>query len=345
MQPYDLKRYIFENNKIEEVLESIGVHNIKEMPTEFRGATPDYDGNNNLSVKKNEFLNVAIYTASETIRGDIFILLETVKGFDFGQSMRYLHRLLNLDMTYTRKKEINSEILRLMAIANQYKSTNIRDEEEDAQETYDESFLDDMIFLPYAGLFKEGILAPSQRKFGVRYDPGSGRIIFPWSYSHDLTGLKYVGASGRTTEPNFKELGIAKYMAIPKRFQKTRNLYGYVENYNGIQKAGYVLVFEGEKSVMKSDSFGYQNAVAVGGHEISIEQVALLESLNVEIVIAFDKDVSLEHILTCAKKMSYGRTVSYIYDKDGLLDSKDSPVDKGRSTFYKLLQERTRVTN
>lgn len=343
MQPYELKEYIYNNNKIEQILENIGVHDIREMPTEFRGATPDYDGNNNLFVKKNEYLNISIYTATDTIRGDIFVLLETIKGYDFGQSMRYLHRLLNLDMTYTKKKEINSEIARLMSIANQYKSSNIRDEEEDAQETYDESFLDDMIFLPYAGLFKEGIMATSQKKFGVRYDSHSGRVVFPWSYSYNLTGLKYVGASARATEPNFKELGIAKYMAIPMRFSKTRNLYGYVENYNGIQKSGYVVVFEGEKSVMKADSFGYENAVAVGGHEISIEQKALLESLDVEIVIAFDKDVSEEHVKTCAKLMSHARTVSYIIDKDGVLGEKDSPIDKGRVTFYELLKQRVRV--
>ena len=33
------------------------------------------------------------------------------------------------------------------------------------------------------------------------------------------------------------------------------NLYGLYENYDAIQKAGYVVVFEAEKSVLKRDTF------------------------------------------------------------------------------------------
>lgn len=340
MQPYELKEYIYNNNKIEEILESIGVHDIKEMSTEFRGGTPNYDGSNNLSVKKSEFLNCSIYTSSETIRGDIFVLIEYCKGLDFGHSMRYLHRLLGLDPRFSKKKEINSEIARLLSVAKQYQCTGIRDEGEDSQETYDESFMDSMVFLPYKEFYKEGILASSQKRFGVRFDPESGRVVFPWTYSYDTVGVRYVGASARTTEENWKELGIAKYMAIPKRFTKSRNLYGYVENYNDIQKEGMVIVFEGEKSVIKAHSFLYSNAVAIGSHDISIEQIALLESLNVEIVIAFDKDVDEEHVKNTCKRMNQGRTVSYIVDRKGLLDGKDSPVDKGRHVFDELLRER-----
>lgn len=340
MQPHELKEYIYNNNKIAFVLESIGVHNIREMTTEFRGGTPEYEGNNNMSVKKNEFLNCSIYTSSETIRGDIFVLIEYCKGLDFGHAMRYLHRLLGFDPTFTKKKEVNSEIARLLSVAKQYQVAGIRDEDGDTQDTYDESFLDNMVFLPYRDFYKEGILASSQKRFGVRFDPESGRVVFPWTYSYDTRGLRYVGASARTTEPNWKELGIAKYMAVPKRFQKSRNLYGYVENYNDIQKEGMVIVFEGEKSVIKAHSFLYGCAVAIGSHDISIEQIALLESLNVEIVIAFDKDVSEEHVINTCRRMNLGRTVSYIYDEHGLLEDKDSPVDKGRIIFSKLLEER-----
>lgn len=340
MQPFELKEYIYNNDKIGEVLQSIGVHSIKEMPSEFRGGTPEYEGNNNLSVRKNEFLNCSIYTSEDTIRGDIFVLIEHCKGYTFGQAMGYLHRLFGMEHTFTKPKEVNSEIARLMAIANQYKSTDIRDEEDNEQITYGEEFLDNMVFLPYRDYFKEGILASSQRKFGIRFDNESGRVVFPWTYSYDIRGLRYVGASARTTEANWKQLGIAKYMAIPKRFTKSRNLYGYVENYNDIQKDGMVIVFEGEKSVLKADSFLYNCAVAVGSHEISIEQIALLESLNVEIVIAFDKDIKEDFIKETCRKMNLGRTVSYIIDTKGLLDGKDSPVDKGRVIFSQLLNER-----
>ena len=34
MQPHELKEYIYNNNKIAFVLESIGVHDVREMTTE-----------------------------------------------------------------------------------------------------------------------------------------------------------------------------------------------------------------------------------------------------------------------------------------------------------------------
>lgn len=341
MRPYELKKYIFDNEKIEFVLESIGVHNIKERINEFRGATPDYEGSNNLSVRKNEFLSVAIYTSNETVIGDIFVLLEHIKEFTFFESLKYLHKLFDLSMQQTRNvKESNDEITRLMSVIKQYDTESIRDEAMGEQKTYDESFLKDKIKLPYAEFFKEGILAVSQERFGVRFDPLSGRVVFPWTYSWDNEEVRYVGAMARTTVKEYKELGIHKYMAIPVNFSKTRNLYGYIENYTGIQKAGKVIVFEGEKSVIKADSYGYQCAVAVGGHDISNEQRVLLESLNVEIIIAFDKDINEDFLKSVASRMSKGRVVSYIYDCDNLLSDKDSPVDKGRAVFGKLLDER-----
>ena len=355
VQPYDLKKYIYEENKIEFVLESIGIQHIKGNDKEFRGATPDYDGINNLSVRNNEFLSVSVYTSAKTINGDIFVLVDYVLGYTFAQALRYLHTILNLDFKNTKKVELDSEISRFLNIAKQYKTTHIRDENESAQKTYDDTFLKGMVRLPYADFFKEGILAFSQDKFGIRFDTETGRVVFPWTYSYDLEGEKYVGAMARTTVKNFDLLGIAKYMAIPVEFSKTRNLYGYVENYNEVQKSGIVVVVEGEKSVLKVDSYArissildnpqiiYGNAVAVGGHDISPEQMALLESMDVEIVIALDKDISEEFIIETGKQMFRSRKVSYIYDRDNILSEKDSPVDKGIEVFKQLMSERKTI--
>ncbi len=78
---------------------------------------------------------------------------------------------------------------------------------------------------------------------------------------------------------------------------------------------------------LKRDSLNDPTGVAVSGHEISDEQAKILIGLNCEIIIAFDKDISIEHIRYCCEKFYGIRKVSYIWDKYDLLDKKDSPAD------------------
>ena len=89
------------------------------------------------------------------------------------------------------------------------------------------------------------------------------------------------------------------------------NLYGLYENYDSIQKAGYVVVAESEKSVLKRDSFGDGTVVALSGKSISDEQVRILMGLNVEIIIGLDKDVDVNEIrFMCEKFQKFFRRVS-----------------------------------
>ena len=67
-----------------------------------------------------------------------------------------------------------------------------------------------------------------------------------------------------------------------------------------------------------------------------------------EIIIGFDKDVCEEEVRYNAKQlktenMIYTNNISYIYDKYNLLDSKDSPTDKGEEIFKELFKERIKI--
>ena len=86
--------------------------------------------------------------------------------------------------------------------------------------------------------------------------------------------------------------------------------------------------------------------LSILGHCISDRQAEILASLNLnEIVIAFDKDISVEEIkFYCDKLIDYGcRKVSYIYDSDNLLNSKDSPTDAGNKIYMELFDNRVLV--
>ena len=133
---------------------------------------------------------------------------------------------------------------------------------------------------------------------------------------------------------------IPKYFPI-KPYLKSGNVYGLWENYKYIQEKGYCVVFEGQKSVLKRDTMLDYTATAVCGHDISEEQVKILAGLNLkEIIIAFDKDV-MQHELRAQCEKFYGiRNVSYIYDKDDLLQDKDAPIDQGNEIYQYLFNNR-----
>ena len=80
----------------------------------------------------------------------------------------------------------------------------------------------------------------------------------------------------------------------------------------------------------------------------------LLTSLNVEeVIIAFDKqfqEIGDSEWTRWTKKLNeinkkYGKIVqiSFIFDKWGLLDYKDSPIDKGKEIFLNLFKKRVTI--
>jgi len=144
---------------------------------------------------------------------------------------------------------------------------------------------------------------------------------------------------GRTTIKEYSMLDIPKYFPL-KKFPKSMHLYGLQENYKTIQDAGLVCVFESEKSTLKRHSRKDGTGVSIGSHDISEEQVKILISLNTEIVICMDKDVSLQHIRSMCEKFYGIRTISYVFDKYELLDEKESPADKPEKVYRYLLKYR-----
>ena len=99
--------------------------------------------------------------------------------------------------------------------------------------------------------------------------------------------------------------------------------------------------------------FGANNNISVAccGSSISKQQIDILLKLGVnEIVIALDRQYKeindeenkkyLMNIRKLASKMVDFCTVSILYDKDNLLNYKDSPIDQGKDTFIQLFENR-----
>ena len=190
-------------------------------------------------------------------------------------------------------------------------------------------------------------------KFDIRYSISQNKIIIPHRSAIDGS---LVGIRGRALN-QYEIDTFGKYMPVQVegvwyKHPLSLNLYGLWENKENIKRNKICYVFEAEKSVLQMESFGGPHCgVAVCGSQFNKYQLRLLMELcqPTEIVICFDKEEKSgeENYFNklwnlCDKYKNYAN-FSFIYDRQGLLEIKDSPTDKGEEIFKKLLEKRVRV--
>lgn len=349
----EMKRHIFENGKIEFVLESLNCHNIKynEKHEYFSAAFPDGDNPQGINIRNNEYLNYRSFSRGVSYDDgkDIIDLVQYVTKKNFVDSVKYLHSILDIEYSPYKKEKKKKEEKKFdpLAIFKDVLTQKRRVNVEEIR-TIEDNMEDEYLPLLHIDWLKDGIIEKTREKFGLMYSYRKNRVIIP--LRHWLTG-DLMGVNERTTIPNFKELGIKKYFITPT-YQKSLNLFGLYENYDDIQESGYVVVYESEKSVLKRHSlrcinpekniFDYSNGVALSGHTMSDEQARILIGLNVEIVIALDKDIPIEEVRAMCEKFYRIRNVSYVYDNRNLLEDKQSPADASNKIHSFLIKFRTK---
>lgn len=338
MDTISLKKYIYENNKIEYILGEIGCGHIQYHPNKEFYSCSNYNGDNQgaINVKNNEYLGVINWTREKEFgdNSDIITLVQYNKSMSFMEAIKYLHKILDLPFEFKKetKPEKNFDPLAIFKrVANRRKIINVDD-----IQILEDKLLQDYIPMLHISWLKEGITERTRKKFGLAYSYKHKRVVIPMRYW--LTG-ELLGFNQRTTVENYDEFGIKKYFITPT-YPKHLNLYGLYENYDSIQKAGYVVVAESEKSVLKRDSLGDGTVVALSGKSISDEQVRILMGLNVEIVIGLDKDVDISEVRHICNKFVNVRKVSYIYDFMDMLNKKDAPMDARNKDYQFLFDNR-----
>lgn len=183
---------------------------------------------------------------------------------------------------------------------------------------------------------QEGISEASLERFQVYYDSFSDRLVYP---IRNMDG-KIVNIGGRTLDPAWKEKKLRKYTYFyPWGTMET--IYGLFENLKYILEKKEVILFEGCKSVLISDSLGIKNCAAILTSHLNPAQMKILARLGCRVVFALDKDVRIrdDHNIKILKNYI---DVDYLWDKADLLDDKDAPVDKGLEVFKQLYADRLR---
>ena len=190
----------------------------------------------------------------------------------------------------------------------------------------------------------EGILQEVMDLFEVRINDRDNRIVYP---VYDING-NLINIKGRTRYKNYKELRIPKYInyypiGTMDYFQGLNITFPFIKDQNEM------IIFESVKSVMKAYGWGYKNCASAEKHTITDEQLKLLVRLRVNIVFAFDSDISysdkdIKKTIDVLKRIT---NVYVIYDRKGLLggkDAKNAPVDLSREIWEQLYFNKTKVT-
>ena len=334
----ELKKYIYEQNKIQDILEELGCHEIKysEQRQTFSACQPTGDNPQGVNIRNNEYLNYRSFSRGVSYDDgkDLISLVEDVKKIGFIETLKYLHKILGLPFELKRQKEEPKEKINPLNIFTRQLRSNRRIVNVDDINILDEELLDDYIPMLHIDWFKDGIMPWTRKKFGLCYSYKRKRMIIPHRYW--MTG-QLVGMNMRTVVPNYEEFGIKKYI-LTEGFEKHLNIYGLYENYESIQKTGYVVVYESERSVLKRDSLNDPTGIAISGHTLSQEQVSILIGLNVDIVISMDKDISLNEVRHMCSKFYNIRNVYYTYDAYDLIGEKDSIADAPNKIFDFLMK-------
>lgn len=340
MTVIELKEYIYENRKIRFILEEIGCHSVKYHSNKDFFSCGNFNGDNKsaVNVKNNKYINVTNWTRTKEFNdnSDIITLVQYNKDISFIEAVKYLHNILDLPFEFKRKEESQKKKVDPLEIFKKVLRCNRRITNVDDIHVLDDKLINDYVPMLHIDWLREGITERTRKKFGLAYSYKHKRIVIPlrWWATGELLGFNQ-----RTTVANYEEFNIKKYFLTPT-YPKSLNLYGLYENYNAIISKKIVTVFEGEKSVLKRHSLVDDTCVSLQGKTMSDEQARILIGLNSEIVIALDKDVDINEIRFICEKFYRIRPVSYIYDKWGLLDEKDSPTDKGNKIYQFLFKYR-----
>lgn len=342
MDTTSLKEYIFNNNKVEFVLEKIGCKSIKYHSSKNFYSAANYNGDNTgaVNVYNTKYLLIHNWTRESEFDdlSDIISLVQYNKKCSFVDAVKYIHNILGLELTPYKKEEKKEKLDPLAIFKNAISRHRAIVDVAEIQAIKEEA-INDYVPLLYIDWLREGVMPWAAKKFGLAYSYKYHRVVIPIRYWLDGT---LVGFNQRTTVENYEELGIRKYF-LTASYRKSLNLYGLWENREEIEDKRTVVICESEKSVLKRYSRNDGTCVALQGKKLSDEQRRIIIGLNVnEVIIALDNDVPTEEVRHICEQFYHIRNVSYVKDRWNLLGDKDAPADAENKVYNFLMKHRVR---
>ena len=323
-----LKTYIFENHKIEDILQEIGCHSIKYHsignPDPYWSAA-NIDGNNRtaINIYNKESLKCINHTRDIRIGKNEFTDLISLvcfnKKLELFNGIKYICDMLGISYYHDFDENI-PESIRITKLIYEMQQGNIDIEEKPLKPISNQIL---KYYKPYVNdmFLNDGISYETQQEFQIGYDEQSNRITIPiFSEINDLCGVK-----GRLFKKELEEWE-QKYIYL-EPCARSKILFGLNKTYPYIMKHGEIFVGESEKFPLQLWSMGYYNSIGIGGTKVTNYQIEKLTRLGVNIIFAFDKGIEKKEIEDIANRFVDGINIYYLYDDKNILNNKESPSD------------------
>ena len=310
------------------ILEAFHCHKARINGREIRCARDDNSNPTAVVIRLTNNENLLVKDYELNIVLDLINYLIKIKNATFKDVMNAIKQELHLDSIYNYKKKVG-------LFGGIYNNIS-RNSGDISVTTYPEKILKHYGSTPNLLWLQDGISLSTQRKWGIGFDVQSQRITMPIRTS---TG-EIMAIKGRLNgEPEEFE---PKYLYIVNG-PMSQTLFGYSENYSSLYE-GDILIVESEKSVLKLDSWGYNNVVALGSNSLSTTQAKLLMSLNPKsVTFLLDKSLPLENTKRNAELLKTFCTMKQLEIKywnweDNLtLDDKAAPCDDTKEEFQYII--------
>ena len=323
---------------IEEIIQNIDLLEYAEQSLTFEKNGKDYftacprhiDLSPSLSITPSKNM---YYCFSCGKGGSIINWLVDYEGLTYENAINKASLLANVDLT----KMCQSQTVKFLRQVNR----RIAKTETFQHEILDKSILQQYKKSEITEWLAEGIPQDILDLYEVMIDDKSNRIIYPvYTLQGELINIK-----ARTRFTEYKKMHLQKYINYYKvgcldYFQ------GLNISINDVLECGEIIIFESIKSVMKLRSNSIKNSASAEKHSLTDEQISLLLKLRVNIVLAYDKDVTFADIKEDVDKLKRFTNVYVMMDKEGLLggkDSKNSPIDLGYEIYQKMYENKKKI--
>lgn len=224
-------------------------------------------------------------------------------------------------------------------------------------EPYDKSILDQLNHSVPQQWLDEGISLETMVKYQIGYYDRLDATTIPcFAQDGSLIGIRC-----RHWRPNEIEEGKYRPLCLLDgttfKFPTNQVFYGINWNWGEIERTGHVILVEGEKSVLKADTWWGEknNVVALYGSNLGLQRRNQLIRLGVDhVTIAIDSDFHEigdegydkfeKKVLALAKLFKGYAKVDVVYNNIGLIDAyKASPFDFDEATYNLMWDNREDV--
>lgn len=324
--------------EISEIVESVNIADyisqycvLEESNGELWGLSPLKE-ENTPSFSVNEEKQI-FYDFSSGVGGNIITFIQKYHKCNFRQALNILKEYAGISENC--EINVNSNRLSTTKIAKKFKKQK-EDKKKAKYSVLPENCMDKYEFdNDKLKIWKdEGITDKELKKFNVMYDSLSNRIVFPLRNM----GGEIINIIGRTLDEDYKSRKIPKYIYFHS-LGILDTLYGFFENQVEIFEKKEIIVFEGSKSVMKADTYGVKNSVAILTSHLNSHQMLLLVKVGVRVVFALDEDVNIAEDENINRLKKYVK-IETVRNINSILKSKMAPVDAGKESWDYLYRNR-----